>query len=97
MSFSFTVVKDSDGLRLDMPNLHQALPYIPDGVYMVGGHHVLAGETGSESLSVSLSAAEGGYFSANVSMPISRPPAAVAGVEASVAADVTAEVPPLVA
>ena len=59
MSYSIKIVKDGGGLRLE-PIQEAALHHIPDGMITVTGHHVPAGEQGTESYGVMVQPADGG-------------------------------------
>ena len=50
MSYSIKVVRDADGLRLDVHDT--MLPLIPDGTWVINGHRTPDGEAGTDSLQI---------------------------------------------
>jgi hypothetical protein len=71
MSYSLRIVKDAEGIRLD-ENAHHTLAHLPaECTLIINGHHVAAGDAGSESIGVTL-AAEGNFFGANSHAAIDR-------------------------
>lgn len=64
MSFSLTITRDADGVRLQ-PVDDLALQHIPVGTITVSGHTVKPGESGTEFAQVSIKHEDGYYFGAN--------------------------------
>jgi hypothetical protein len=55
MSFSIRIVRDDEGIRIDMPEGTQ--PHVPNGVFVVSGHLAESRES-SDSFSASYQSAD---------------------------------------
>ena len=60
MSYTFKVVKDADGVRVEAPQ-PQMLPYIPDGTYSISGHAYNGPGSSADSISVQLVGIDGRF------------------------------------
>jgi len=58
MSYTFKVIKDADGVRVEDPQ-PQVLATIPDGTYSISGHAYTGPGSSADSISVQLVGANG--------------------------------------